>query len=408
MPVITVNDQQYALHPGQNRLGAGADADVRVDGDAALGVQAIVEVSAAAHPVIRRVSTDAAVRVNGVALIDPTPLMHGDKVEIGESELLYSDDAKAGVTQVVSASEIAAIAATPPAAMRGAATAGGRLVSLFDGKDYNVPSEGITIGREASCAIVVAENEVSRRHAMVVPVNGGYEIRDFSANGVLVNGNRIEGSRMLATSDLIRIGSEEFRFHAAAQLAETRHTPAIRDAIPAAEPVTEEKRAPLAVLQITNSGPTNGQEYAIGVPLAHVGRGAHNDVAINDESVSDSHAKLQCRDGNWFITDLDSTNGTYVAGERLKGERMLHGVVDLRFGGVKMAFRPAAAPVESLKGTRAIASIDRSKLRPTTSVAAQDAATTPSALPQQGISAWVWGVVVLALVAAAAFFLLNR
>jgi pSer/pThr/pTyr-binding forkhead associated (FHA) protein len=239
-------------------------------------------------------------------------------------------------------------------------------------------------------------------------VRAAPNVRERNANGVLVNGARIDGSRVLATSDLIRIGSEEFRFHAAAQLAETRHTPAIRDAIPAAVRVAEEKREPLAVLQVTNNGPTNGQEYAVRVPLAHIGRGAHNDVAINDESVSDSHAKLQCRDGNWFITDLDSTNGTYVAGERLKGERMLHGVVDLRFGGVKMAFRPAAAPVESLKGTRAIASIDRSKLRPTTSVAAQDAATTPSALPQQGISAWVWGVVVLALVAAAAFFLLNR
>src|SRR6478609_6858955 len=46
MPVIKVDNEQYSLRPGPNRLGAGVDADVRVAGDATLGIQAIVEVSA--------------------------------------------------------------------------------------------------------------------------------------------------------------------------------------------------------------------------------------------------------------------------------------------------------------------------------------------------------------------------
>ncbi|HVX40590.1 MAG TPA: FHA domain-containing protein, partial [Gemmatimonadaceae bacterium] len=110
MPVIKVNDQQYSLRPGQNRLGAGADADVHVADDAALGVQAIVDVMNDQQAVIRRAGDGAAVRVNGVLLVDPTPLMHGDKVEIGGRELLYADDTKAGATQYVSSDEIAAMA----------------------------------------------------------------------------------------------------------------------------------------------------------------------------------------------------------------------------------------------------------------------------------------------------------
>jgi pSer/pThr/pTyr-binding forkhead associated (FHA) protein len=216
MPVITVNDQQYALRPGQNRLGAGSGADVRVDGDGTAGVVAIIDVGTSAHPVIHRIANGTSVRVNGVPLTDPTPLIHGDKVDVGGSELLYSDDAQTGATRFVSLSEIAAIAADRPAApgaKGGAANSGGRLVSLVDGKEYQV-ADGVTIGRDAGCAIVVAQNEVSRRHASIAPTDGGYELRDLSANGVFVNGARIDKSHLLSRSDLIQIGSEEFRFHA--------------------------------------------------------------------------------------------------------------------------------------------------------------------------------------------------
>ena len=53
MPVITVNDLPYALHPGQNRLGEGPEADIHIGSYPALGIQAIVDVGDG-HPVIRR------------------------------------------------------------------------------------------------------------------------------------------------------------------------------------------------------------------------------------------------------------------------------------------------------------------------------------------------------------------
>jgi len=163
----------------------------------------------------------------------------------------------------------------------------------------------------------------------------------------------------------------------------------------------------LAILSIISSGPSNGRSFEIRVPLAHIGRGAHNDVSINDSSVSDSHAKFQYRDRAWFITDLGSRNGTYVGGVRFTGERRLYGNVELRVGNVKLMFRPTGVVLDVPQETRTIASVDRSSLRPT-SAAAQVAVTTPSTLPQQGPSAWMWTVVVVAMVAVAALFLLNR
>jgi pSer/pThr/pTyr-binding forkhead associated (FHA) protein len=87
-----------------------------------------------------------------------------------------------------------------------------------------------------------------------------------------------------------------------------------------------------------------------------VGRGAHNDIVVSDESVSDSHAKLQRREDGWYVVDMGSTNGTYVGGRRIEGEAALIGAPDLRFGGVKFIFRvPDGAKAGSASQTRAIA-----------------------------------------------------
>lgn len=435
MPVITVNDQHYALRPGQNRLGGGAGADVRVSDDESLGVQAIVDVRDGAHPVIRRAMPNAAVRVNGVELIDPTPLIHGDKVEIGGSELLFSDDTKTGATQILRASEVAAIASSRSDTPAQPIT-GGRLVSLVDGKEYVVSPDGVTIGREAGSDIVVAQQDVSRRHAVVIRTEKGtYEIRDFSSNGVYVNRKRVRKSAVLAPSDLIRVGSEEFRFRAdgaPAVAEEKRHPtpgPAPKQATRAAPPpapdqprvveAPEQRATPyvppsqsrkaLATLVITNVGPTQGQRFDVRTPLAHVGRGAHNDIAINDDSVSETHAKLQRREDGWFLTDLGSTNGTYVGGSRFTGERKLEGTSELRFGGVKMSFQTAdVGEGTPATGTRQIASAGRPQLNPTTNIPAVVLVPEAKEPESAGVPAWLWGVVAAAVVAVAVFLLAVR
>lgn len=54
------------------------------------------------------------------------------------------------------------------------------------------------------------------------------------------------------------------------------------------------------------------------------GNGKANDIIINDNSVSRAHLEVFIdMDGNVFITDLNSTNGTYVNGILLKGDTML-------------------------------------------------------------------------------------
>lgn len=431
MPVLQFNDQQFPLQAGTTRVGAGGDADIPLPADPDLGIQAIIDRSGSGPMTIRRAAATASVKVNGVTLgAEPTPLMHGDKVEIGGLEMRFADDAKGGATQFVSAQDIATLAGARRAgAARPTAASGGRLVSLVDGKEYTIATTGVVFGRDASCDVVVAQHEVSRRHAEIGRDDQGYVVRDLSANGVFVNGERVQGSHRLARSDVVRVGSEEFRFYAdvlaagptpavshaanppAARASAEREPDAARLAMmsaptPLAQRAYEDPRPTLASLELLNEGPTKGTKFSLRSVLVHIGRGGHNDVRLNDESVSETHAKLQRRDDGWYVIDMGSTNGTYVAGTRISSERRLDGTPDVRFGGMKMRFTAAGEAVvdgAEVKGTRAIASVERPRR-----AASAPAAASPSPVSSGAgrVSVLTW-IVVAVMVAAGAFWMMQ-
>jgi pSer/pThr/pTyr-binding forkhead associated (FHA) protein len=52
-----------------------------------------------------------------------------------------------------------------------------------------------------------------------------------------------------------------------------------------------------------------------------VGRGRANDVRLTSREVSKSHCAFSKSEGDWFLTDLSSSNGTSVNGTRLEADR---------------------------------------------------------------------------------------
>jgi diguanylate cyclase (GGDEF)-like protein len=53
-----------------------------------------------------------------------------------------------------------------------------------------------------------------------------------------------------------------------------------------------------------------------------IGRGADNGIVLESDSVSRRHARFETREGTWFVTDLGSTNGTYVNDEQVAEHRL--------------------------------------------------------------------------------------
>ena len=403
MPHIRLDDKEIELSVGDLRIGTDDDAGVRIDGSGEKGNLAIITVDPRGTATVRRASTGTTVLINGVALgAEPAPLLHGDRIEVAGRQLRFSDDRQAGSTVLMPAlGSPAPVAAAPTRGRTGAS--GGRLVSLVDGREYAVPAGGLRIGRDADSDIVVPGSDVSRNHAELSVGPAGYVIRDVSANGVFVNGARTSGPEPLRRGDVIRVGTEEFRFYADSAPIEPPAVPPV--AVPAAK-----VQRPSATLEVVNEGASKGTRYEIRAPLAHIGRGAHNDIVVSDDSVSDSHAKIQRREAGWFVVDMNSTNGTYVAGKRIVGEQAIESNASVRFGGVKVIFRAEPDVADADGGTRVIAGLKpldphrAPAARPV--VATREAEASDSTEPTRGVPALVW-IAAAVLIGATVLFVIQ-
>lgn len=73
-----------------------------------------------------------------------------------------------------------------------------------------------------------------------------------------------------------------------------------------------------------------------------VGRGQDTQVCIPDRSVSRFHARLERDAGGWRVTDLGSSNGTFVNGARIATAITLEHGDEVRFGSIRTLFETAA------------------------------------------------------------------
>ncbi|MFH0793192.1 MAG: ATP-binding protein [bacterium] len=93
-----------------------------------------------------------------------------------------------------------------------------------------------------------------------------------------------------------------------------------------------------AFLQSREDQPGLKSEYALDKAEITVGRHPSNDIPVPLESVSRFHAKLEIHKQQHIVTDLRSSNGTYVNGHRIQAPTTLqHGDL-LAFGNVEFYF----------------------------------------------------------------------
>jgi pSer/pThr/pTyr-binding forkhead associated (FHA) protein len=69
-----------------------------------------------------------------------------------------------------------------------------------------------------------------------------------------------------------------------------------------------------------------------------VGRTLNNSFVIEHPSVSKHHAKLVAEDNQYALYDLESSNGTFVNGKRVKETKLADGC-EVRFGRAHFVYR---------------------------------------------------------------------
>lgn len=97
-----------------------------------------------------------------------------------------------------------------------------------------------------------------------------------------------------------------------------------------------------------NKGKDAGKEMVIQRPLVSIGTLPENDLALADATVSRRHAVIEETPNGYVLRDLDSTNGTFVDGVRIREGYLSPGAI-IRLGHTEISFSPLEERIENLK-----------------------------------------------------------
>jgi pSer/pThr/pTyr-binding forkhead associated (FHA) protein/tetratricopeptide (TPR) repeat protein len=201
--------------------------------------------------------------------------------------------------------------------------------------------EGLVVGREDGCDVVLRSKRVSRRHARFFTEGEVLNVEDLgSQNGIFVGGARLSGITELRPGPAIEIGEFTLRVK--------RQDPR------AVEAVSVDVNA-ASQAHLRGASDMAGRTFDLDDRKAIVGRDAAAELSIDNDSVSRRHAELRMEAGAvWVVRDLDSSNGTFVNGTKVKHglDVRLKAGDKVRFGETHWVFAlgTAAAPLPTPAG----------------------------------------------------------
>jgi len=94
------------------------------------------------------------------------------------------------------------------------------------------------------------------------------------------------------------------------------------------------KKVPVISIQILEIEPESIHQYNLSQLL--IGRDPSCDVCLPNELVSAQHARLSFHHNQWWVEDLQSTNGTFLNEERVYTPTVLISGDELRCGNINM------------------------------------------------------------------------
>ena len=181
--------------------------------------------------------------------------------------------------------------------MNGQVPEGLILASLDDGEDFEL-SQQFTIGRHHDNDLTLIGTDLLDHHARGQLDERGIHLIPLNNSSFQVNGLEVAEPWRLVPDDILKIGSLRFE-------------------------VTDLAAAPKDALDWTVHYKGEEVEIQSGVTI---GRGSSAGISFNNAHISREHARLFVSTGNLWLLDLNSANGTFVNGKRLRGGcRLFHG-----------------------------------------------------------------------------------
>ena len=195
-----------------------------------------------------------------------------------------------------------------------------------------------SIGRVDGNDIILPSSNVSRQHARLFVRAGKCYVEDLgSSNGIIVDGQRIQGERDLGSAAQIRVGDYylylEFNKEAGGNQQDVVST----------HIVSQDENAYKLVRIVDKFA---GEVFVLSDRRNTIGRTEENAIFLNDASVSRRHAKIDVEGVVYCLEDLGSSNGTCVNGKRISGPTILREGDRVSFGNLDFVFIPTNESVD--------------------------------------------------------------
>ena len=91
-------------------------------------------------------------------------------------------------------------------------------------------------------------------------------------------------------------------------------------------------------------GRDRGHRFELETPVVSIGRDISNTIRLQDTEVSRQHAEILLTDGGVELIDLESSNGTFVNGERTRRTK-LSSADQVQFGRTLLLYTAGSQPV---------------------------------------------------------------
>ncbi|HLZ22417.1 MAG TPA: FHA domain-containing protein [Ktedonobacterales bacterium] len=231
----------------------------------------------------------------------------------------------------------------------GAGRSWGQLVPLngeFAGTPLHLSRRLTLLGREIDNDIVVDDDRTSRHHAEIHWDHGHVELVDRnSMNGTLVNRRTVHGRVPMQSGDVLDFGAQRYRFElTASPMTGTTVTDEETRKMPGTPPARAATPAEVPLLLVGMTDSFAGKRWELRDAVVTIGRDAERQICLPHHSVSRLHAQIVHQQSGYYVSDLGSSNGTFLNGHAIAVPTLLLAGDVLRAGEIEL--RCEATPTE--------------------------------------------------------------
>lgn len=400
--------QTLALSRPETVIGRETTADFAIPSPSISRRHARI-VSQGGYYILEDLGSSNGTFVNGQRISSPTPLYHGDRVQLGQNIVLHFDfpqpaeESQPAGTMVESPKTAAAQPEGTIVDFGGydyaksvAPSAYQLMVTVIGGpsKSYDLVKDQISLGRADDNDIFIPSRKVSRRHGLLVRQQDGsyqFTVLPEASNPVFMGGQPLSGPYNLQNGDELHIGQPgtelavtlSYRAPAGAatrigQPATSISTPSTPDIsatevvyhpLPSASapPGSAETMAIKDFKLPTMSGPIQleviiagspAKSYTLTKPIITIGRAETNDIILNSKIVSRHHARLERIQDSYEVIALpEAGNPVLLEGRPVTEPRLLRHNDKLRIGSLdpgSMVTMNFIAPNQAVEATRQV------------------------------------------------------